>query len=204
MDLPPPQEFYRPVTDELCQGDVFATVPLVRLRGAPLALTRADFSPTRSGYEADTGFDPAAASPAQRRDRSILATCDYTHAVLLTHDCEIDKPNAKDLSLAIVRPVDRAWTPEELRRIRNGDKLAMFYLEQDGDWQPCYVDFRRLVTVGPDLLKSLSRVRRLGEVPRDAMLYQLFQFFTRRKIDAGGTTPVPDPPAAPASPAPGG
>ena len=91
MDAIPAGDYYRPVTEELCQGDIFGCVPLVRMREQPRVLKTVMLSPKRSVYEFDEAFDANVAAPADRKNRNVLSICDFTSGILFTHDCEIDK-----------------------------------------------------------------------------------------------------------------
>src|SRR5262249_25608922 len=102
MDDPP---FYRPVTAELCQGDVFERVPLVFSKDDPVLLKKASLPGKREGFEAGAPLSPTKPPPSGA-PLLVAAPCDYTRALLLTYDCEIDKPSTKVLALVLVRPLD--------------------------------------------------------------------------------------------------
>jgi hypothetical protein len=189
MDANPSGDFYAPLTDELCQGDIYGCIPLVRLRSIPQVMKLTTISPTLSAYQPNTQFDPTLAPTKDRQKRQVLTECDFTAAVLLTHGCEIDK-GVKDLSLAILRPFDATVGQEAAVGIRANKKIASFYLPPAQGWAECYVDFRRIVTVGPNVLRTGERVRRLSDQSRDAMLFHFFRFFTRREIKSTDTTVV--------------
>lgn len=190
MDASQQGMFYRPLTDQLCQGDIFGCVPLVRLRTMPELVKSVALNPKRIVHEVDKDFNPDNCAAKDRKSCRILAECDYTHAVLLTHDCEIDK--GAELTLAIIRPFDATVSEESRTRLRNNDKFAAFYLPQADNWPECYVDFRRLVSVLPAVLKDRPRLRCLDTVFRDALFFHYFQFLTRRRIGPAEAPFLPD------------
>jgi hypothetical protein len=170
--------FYRPITAELCQGDVFERIALVFSKDAPTPLKKATLPGKREGFEADTPLAPS--TPPSGSPLLVAAPCDYTRAMLLTHDCEIDKPSTKVLNLALIRPLDPKMPEDDKTILRENRKFAFFYLpaEQEGAAES-YVDFRRLGTVGVETVKATPRLARLSEIARKAMLFQFFRYLTR-------------------------
>jgi hypothetical protein len=187
--------FYRPLTDEFCQGDIFGCFPLVRLRTLPDLLQKITIGPKTYALDVDRTFNPDTAEPKRRQRCCVATECDYTNAILLTHDCEIDKSLkvAADVTLAILRPFDATVNEESRARFRNGDKRSAFYLPAFDPLPECYVDFRRLVSALPDVFKSRPRIHRLSESARDAMMFHFFRFLTRRIVNSANTTTDPDP-----------
>src|SRR5437016_4415409 len=96
--------FYRPVTSELYQGDVFERVPLVQVKTPPAPLIRTTLPGKQDGFTLGEPLSPD--KPPKAGGLIVPAACDYTRAILLTYDCEIDKPATKILTLALVRPLD--------------------------------------------------------------------------------------------------
>jgi hypothetical protein len=171
--------FYRPITNELCQGDIFERVPLVYINDNPCLLKKTTLPGKREGFELG---DPLSLAAPPRAGTPLLvpAPCDYTRALLLTFDCEIDKPSAKILTLALIRPLDLKMSENDINTIRENRKFAFFHLppEQDGAFES-HVDFRRVGTVGIDLVRAAPRVSRLSDTARKAMLFQYFRYLTR-------------------------
>lgn len=180
--------YYLPNVEPLCQGDVFDRVPLAYVLEAPRSLTQATVAGGREGFALG---DLLSEGPPRRGGPPVVpACCDYARAVMLTYDCEIDKPSAKVLTLTLVRPLDPS-TPEAGKAlIREGRKLAYFYLPAGSGMVEAYVDFRRVGAIGVELLRASPRVGRLAQDPRKAMLFQFFQYLTRINLHRG-TLPPP-------------
>lgn len=177
--------FYRPVTSELCQGDVFERLPLVYAKDLPPSLKRATLPGNRDGFEVES-------SPPKPGATAIAAaSCDFTRAILLTYDCEIDKPQTKLVTVALIRPLN---LPEpDKATIQESRKFAYFYLPPLDEAGPeAYVDFRRLSTVGLDLVKKSPPIARLSEIARNALLFQFYRFLTRIDLSQAVLPPVQD------------
>lgn len=191
MEGSPESEFYRPIVDErLHQGDIFGCVPLLHLRTTPPAVRPTSLSGGRHGFEVRKDFDAASATSSARQNVQVVADCDFTQAVLLTYDCEIDKPTNKQLALAIIRPFN--FSEADAEGVRGSRRLSFFYLPAEGDAPECYVDFRRLVTLSPAVVGACPRLRRLGEASRDAMMMQFIRFFTRRQVTSENSQVMPE------------
>jgi hypothetical protein len=174
----PDPPFYRPLTDELCQGDIFERVPLAYLKDEPLIIRKATLPGKREGYEVASPFSLTTSQP--KGPILVPASCDCTRALLLTFDCEIDKPSTKVLTFALIRPLDPTMPEADQTKIRGNRKFAFFFLPAAEGTAPAgYVDFRRLGTVGIEVVKAAARIARLSEASRKAMLFQFFRYLTR-------------------------
>ena len=99
----PKEPFYRAASDQLCQGDIFERVPLLYAAAAPLALREVTVEGRRLLEASPLSESASSENP---NTLQVAATVDFTRAILLTYDCEIDKPATKYLTLALVRPLD--------------------------------------------------------------------------------------------------
>ena len=178
----PEKPFYRAATGELSQGDIFDRVPLVYATANPLPL-RAVSIEGRSLLE--TNPIAEIAHPAETaHGAQVAAACDFTRAVLLTYDCEIDKPATKHLTLALVRPLDPSMPKQSQQIIRENRKFSMFFLPSDGHLRESLVDFIRVSTLPKELLKAAPRIACLSEEARQAMLFQFIRYLCRKDLSA--------------------
>jgi hypothetical protein len=113
----------------------------------------------------------------------VPAVCDYTRAMLLTYDCEIDKPGAQHFTAALIRPLDPL--PEEQKEIIRGNRSFPFFHLPSGndDLLESYVDFRRQAVVSEQMVQSAKRLGSLADQAWKAMLFQLVRYWTRLEID---------------------
>lgn len=176
------QSFYRPCRSELCQGDIFACVPQVHLRSEPRLLRRTTLSGSRDGFEVAEQVSTYS-EVSQRTGVTVPADCDVTMALLLTHDCEIDKD--KHRTVALIRPLDPRMPEPDLDIIRRNKRFPFFYLPTDPLFPTLpdsYVDLRRISTLAIGITDSAQRIACLEDMSRSALLLQLFRFYTRIEL----------------------
>lgn len=104
----------------------------------------------------------------------------YVRAVLLTFNCEYDKPNCKSVLVAEVKPLD--LVPENLRgNVRRNRVASAFSLSGHERLEESYVDFRYVSTLDKRIVEEASAIGRrilsLDEDTRLALQEQLYQFF---------------------------
>jgi len=174
--------FYRTVDPQLCQGDILERVPHLLLKEQPQPLRKTTFSGNRIGFELEELAEGAL--PTTDEDGVMVrATCHVTRAMLLTHDCEIDK-DKKHRTVALIRPLPEDLPAQDRATIRQNQRHAFFYLPVGGEGLPeSYVDFRRVCTVSPQWVDSANRLASLTAEARRAMLLQIFRFLTRVELN---------------------
>ena len=176
------QQFYRPIPEKLCQGDVFERVPLLHLKELPPTLKRVTLPGNREGFELTEPLS-AEAPPKVHAGLLVPALVDHTRGILLTYDCEIDKPGVKHLTVALVRPLD-PLPDDQKELLRQGRSFAYFHLPAAADGgSESYVDFRRLATLSVEIVQSSKRVASLSEIAWQALLFQFIRFFSRVEVD---------------------
>lgn len=174
---------YRAVDTQLCQGDILERAPHVIVKEQPCPLRKATLSKKRIEYEVDDL--PDGALPMTPGEGILVpATCQVTRAILLTHGCEIDK-DKKHRLVALIRPMPIEWDDENRKIVKEGRDYSFFYLPPgEGKLVESYVDFRRITTVAPRWIDSMTRLASLTDPARQAMMLQLFRFLSRVEIDS--------------------
>lgn len=113
-------------------------------------------------------------------NQTVVVTGVVTHAVLLTHDCEIDKDNTYR-TVALVRPFS-TLPGEAVDGIRRGKRYRFFYLAPQ-QMAPAiiesYLDLRRVTTVRADWLARAERVASMTSLVRDALRGALVRYWSR-------------------------
>jgi hypothetical protein len=173
--------FYHPVDPQLCQGDILERVPHILLKEQPRPIQKATFPGNRSAYQL---AELAEGALPQTPEEGVLvpATCHVTRAMVLTHDCEIDK-DMRHRSVLLIRPLPANLPESERTTIRENKKYSFFYLPAGDNTLPeSYVDFRRICTVSPQWVDSATRLASLSPDARQAMLIQLFRFLARVEL----------------------
>jgi hypothetical protein len=104
--------------------------------------------------------------------------------VVLTNDCDIDKPNHSVVQVArvvLLSAVDRGRAGD----IRKGRVPAAMMLEAHAGLEESFVDFRHIHRVErSQLMEALSKGQRraaMSEDGRTALLYRLWLYFARRQ-----------------------
>jgi hypothetical protein len=182
-----------PVEGEFLQGDIFDNMPSAFVESRPLRVARPwekkgghdmwevhqeDGPGPRGGFKwrMDQGGEPA-----------LLVHAHVGLAMIISHDCEIENdPNAR--TLAMIRQLDELDDVAQ-RALFSGreedTRYALFPLEaQDTEPQMdrAFVDFRRLTTVRPDVLRSSTRIASASEELRGAVA-QSFRLYLFRRLD---------------------
>jgi hypothetical protein len=179
MDATP---FYRPTDPQLCQGDILERVPHLVLKEQPRPLRKTTLPSNRIVYEMEEL--PEGALPTTPDDGLLVpAACHVSRAMLLTHDCEIDK-DKKHRTVVLIRQLPGSMPAQDRVTIQENRRFPFFHLPAGGDNLPeSYVDFRRVCTVSPQWVDSATRLASLSHGARQAMLLQLFRFLTRVELD---------------------
>ena len=104
-------------------------------------------------------------------------------AVLLSHDCEFDKPNHPDVLVARVLPL--AAAPESTwAAIRDGSAYHVIHLPSVGQGAEAYINLRYIHRVLKDDLRAAAtagrRMASMTDDGRTALIAYLFRFFSRR------------------------
>jgi hypothetical protein len=166
---------FGPPGPELSQGDLFALVPSVYVRDLSY-MVRLDTARFRLESDKPPNFNID-------KEHQATATSVRRAAIVLTHDCEIDKEPARaSLLMALVRPLS-AVNEDDRDGFRTNTRHRAFYLPEndylDGE---SYADLRAVTTIRRDTLESLSQLAAMNEDGRRMLREQLFRFFARRYL----------------------
>ncbi len=110
-------------------------------------------------------------------------------AMVLWHDCEIDKFEEKEkpkedwfAAVAPVLPLSLIQQADQRERVVAGDRIQLFPLPplEPVNLPDSFVDLRHIWSVKQTLLTD--RVASLGDVGRNALYEHLFTFLTRNRI----------------------
>ena len=159
-----------PPEREIWQGDIFGVVPwsviktleYVHPTGSPL-------KPYVLTHRPEIG---------QRG--SLVVTSGSDLAMLISHECVVDKGGRAPLTFARILPIT---THQEAQRthIRSGANLQTFHIEANDvvSLPECYADFRLLSAIDPHLMASFKRLASLTAEGRASLRQQLISYWTR-------------------------
>lgn len=102
-------------------------------------------------------------------------------AMLLSHECDIAKPNNEIALLAVVRSAVDSINQDNLGHLRSRRLFHAFYLDDppglDGrDW---YADCRFITAVHKDMLDLNHRLASLSDESREALRGHVIKFWNR-------------------------
>jgi hypothetical protein len=173
--------FYRTVDPQLCRGDILECVPHLFLKDRPRTPQPVTLAGARAGVYVDELSQGTLPKPGT--ETVVPAPCLLARAMLLTHDCEVDK-DKKHRTVALIRLLQTNMPAGDSATIRANRRFPFFHLPAGGDQLPeSYVDFRRICTVSPQWVDSATRLASLTAAARQAMLLQLFRFLARVELD---------------------
>lgn len=155
------------------QGDIFSDVPWSFI-GEYAFVSPADAG--RNRFTAIQPPNPGAkcwlASPGGRGP-----------AMLLSHECVVDKNRPEPLAFARVVPIRAQPSEEGRENVRNGSLYAAFYLPPPETplSEESYVDFRFITAIHPDHLGGLDKIASLTDEGRNSLRLQLVLYWTREE-----------------------
>jgi len=166
------QELFEQPRQEFSQGDILDVAPHVFLDPPLLALQPAEANHYRFEAEPFSVFDDAAG-------QFIAAKCRRIKAIVMTHDCEIDKKQVVRWHLCPVVPLSKL-KPDNQDRVKRNRIYSMFFLPRYGEiLLDSFVDFSQISTVGMDFIKTGKRILSLSDLARQGMYAQFFRWLTR-------------------------
>jgi hypothetical protein len=172
-----PAELYEPPRTEISQGDILEILPHISLGYPLLALHKEQETETvfRATGEPYTNFN-------DRDGQTVIANGRRSMAILISHDCEIDKPQVKKWLVCPVVPMERLKPKNHdlLRRNRIFSMLFLPKLEKIlGD---SFVDFNHFTTLDSEFVKSAKRIISLSDLGRRALYVQFIRWLTRWEL----------------------
>ena len=105
-----------------------------------------------------------------RHPASGLPAVEEARALLLTYDCEYDKPSTRSVMVAAVFPL--AAVPVERRgNVRNNRVFSTFYLLPHADFDEAFVDFRHIGQIEKTIVaERAGDGKRLASLSAEAQL----------------------------------
>lgn len=156
------------------QGDVLSLYPLSRVLFPPRALDKRTIKGGASAWvETDGALDAT-------KEHHALAKGKHFHALVLSHDCEMDKERAKRrIHIAPISPLSRL--PENEQRSTLAQKtLRHLPLPGIPDLGDFYADLLAMLVIDYGILDRCTRLASMSPPGVERLQAQLVAFFTRR------------------------
>jgi hypothetical protein len=119
-----------------------------------------------------------------RSTGSSICTAISERAIILTPDCEIDKPKVRRWLVCPVIPIEAVAT-ENRQNVRDNKIFSRFYLPPFEEiLSESFVDFNQISTISAGLLVTVNRTVSLDEEGRSALYAQFTRWFTRWRLKA--------------------
>jgi hypothetical protein len=168
-------ELYENPREKVSQGDIFELLPHARLDPPLLALEKqSDMILTASG-EPFAKFN-------DKGGQAVLATCRRRRGLLLSHDCEIDKPSVTKWQICPVIPLHTLSTTLQ-KSVRGNRVFSMLHLPKHWDVLPeSYADFNAVSVVDKELILGVKRLTSLSDIGRQALYGQFIRWLTRWEL----------------------
>lgn len=178
--------FYRSLDPELSQGDILVDVPHLSIR-PPITVLRS--STGRGGaklyqpYEHGSAAPPPGGFRLTQQGEDVVSSCQMAWGIVLTHSCEIDKPDTKLVSVLLVRSL-RPLPEATQATIREGRNYSTFFLpaSSDGQFNESFIDFRRVTCIDRAYIGPETRLFSLSDEAVRAFLAKFFLYITRADV----------------------
>ncbi len=159
-------DLYQAVGSKISQGDILDVVHHVFLPGA---------DSTASEQES---FEKI----GQAQSGSVLTRYRAAKALILTHDCMIDKPSTKQWQVCPVVPISQL-NGNQHGDVRKNRIFQFLHLPARGDSLPeSIVDFSIVTTVDPAIVRNAKRIVTLSNLGRQALYAQYIRWITRWEL----------------------
>lgn len=150
------EDFYQDLVEKFCQGDIFEVLPHALVTG-PLEQV-----PETTDH--------------------LVTECKRDKAILITYDCQIDKPNLKSWLVCPVLRLDRMEKATQAN-IKKNRIYSFLHLAEYRDILPAsFVDFDHITSLQPELVKSAKRLVSLSDIGRRALYSQFIRSLTRWEL----------------------
>jgi len=175
---------FLPPQGPISQGDLFLDMPSTRIDSRPVRAVRplrtesggiqsytlyAEGAPPARG----TGFDWTV------KGEQVIARGHLRYAIVVSHSCDIDW-EPRHLTLAMVRPITD-MDKDHRDPILSGEQECTLPLQDQEDprVELSFIDFRRLTTIHPDVLKDSKRHASASDKLRALLSEQFWDYLFR-------------------------
>ena len=164
-----PESLYEVPRANFSQGDILTLVPHVYLEDPLTTLITESNGTYRAGRAAVSAVDDKDGQP-------VLCNAKRTHGVILSPDCEIDKPQLKKWIVCPIMPL-HSLKPENQDRVKRNRIYSMLFLPKYREILPdSFVNFSQSSTISSSYLQTLERIVSLSDEGRRALYVQFLRW----------------------------
>ena len=106
-----------------------------------------------------------------------------THAIIISHSCELDKGSSNQVLIAPIAPLARIKDPGARERVQSQQRRALLPLPDITGLGDYYTDLRALSYVEKKNISDENRIASMSEDGLHRLHAQLVAFFTRTDLD---------------------
>jgi hypothetical protein len=174
-DEPPPRWWQTGLKPRLSQGDILADVPFC-LPVSPIApLRETQLKGGRVAWEASSR------GALTRLKAHTLATHVDRYALVVSHDCELDKPKPNPVLVAPVLPI-HTLTPDMQAKVLSQDSRSALPLPEVPGIGTMYAELRYVTALPNEFARAARRVASMGPEGKARLSAQLVLFLLRLRI----------------------
>jgi hypothetical protein len=181
--------YVEPVAGEILQGDIYRNVPSIHLVARPVLVSR-HYKDTPKGVLHGVHSEDGPAPKdgyrwqADQGGESVLAKGFMGNVVLLSHDCEIENDPNHQL-VAMIRPITQIQESfrADIMAMKHWAAFPLLAQDEAPAMEDCFVDFRWITSLRPEVLREQDRWARLGPVVLDAMRARFWHYLNRAILE---------------------
>jgi hypothetical protein len=167
-------DLYQAPQIKISQGDIIDISPHVYLDQPLFGVTLRAGSVVNSGTFSLDGSD--------KKGKSIVATASRRRAILMTHDCTIDKPNEARWHICPIVSLFELSSKLQDSVKRNRDYSKLFLPKFGSLGEDSFVNFNQISTIHRDIIGSAKRILSLSDIGRHALYVQYIRWLTRWEL----------------------
>jgi hypothetical protein len=172
-----PIELYELPRPQISQGDILEVLPHTSLEHPLVSLQkeRETESVFRAVGEPYDNFN-------DKEGQTVVASCKRSKAILISHDCEIDKSHVKKWLVCPVVPMGRLQPKNQDLLKRNRIFSMLFLPKFEKTLDDSFVDFNQLTTLDSEFVRSAKRIISLSDIGRRALYIQFIRWLARWEL----------------------
>lgn len=169
------EDLYELPRSEICQGDILEVLPNSHLTPPLTALF-----PRSQGIMA---CEPETHPEFDDRHQPVIASCRRAKAMLLTYDCEIDKPQVRNWIVSPVVPL--AEIPGSSHSdVKKNKVFHLLYLPKyRGILEDSVLLLNHMTTLSREFVSTAHRIVSLSDIGRRALYIQHLRWLARWQIN---------------------
>jgi len=168
------EDLYEVPRTDISQGDILARLPNAHLVPPLKAL----FERVDGAMTVDSDKHPK----FKEKEQPVIASCHRAKALLLSYDCEIDKPAVKNWIVLPIVPL--SMIPGNSHSdVKKNKVFSLLYLPKYREvFEDSVVVLNHSTTLGREFIQNAGRILSLSDIGRRALYAQYIRWLTRWQL----------------------